>query len=96
LFRLKGRIFDENQLPTYFLAESNCFRPEVAGGGLEGGLYRVHEFKKVDDQNMTKTTNNFDRLKCSLFVRKNKVKMNWGELFGYKRIYSIHSNSNVG
>ncbi|KAF7633878.1 AA_TRNA_LIGASE_II domain-containing protein [Meloidogyne graminicola] len=45
---IKGRIFQEDQLPTYILAESTCFRPEISNGHLECGLYRVHQFKKIE------------------------------------------------
>uniref|UniRef100_A0A1I8B8E1 serine--tRNA ligase n=1 Tax=Meloidogyne hapla TaxID=6305 RepID=A0A1I8B8E1_MELHA len=46
--QIKNRIFQQDQLPTYFLAESTCFRPEISCGHLECGLYRVHQFKKVE------------------------------------------------
>nr|CAD2142580.1 unnamed protein product [Meloidogyne enterolobii] len=46
--QLRNRVFQQDQLPTYFLSESTCFRPEISKGGLECGLYRVHQFKKVE------------------------------------------------
>ncbi|CAK5082187.1 unnamed protein product [Meloidogyne enterolobii] len=42
--QLKNRVFQQDQLPTYFLSESTCFRPEISKGGLECGLYRVEMF----------------------------------------------------
>lgn len=45
--RLKGRVFEERELPAYFVAQSRCFRPEVSSGPVDSGLYRVHGFNKV-------------------------------------------------
>jgi seryl-tRNA synthetase len=49
--RLRGRTFDANELPAFFCAESRCFRPEVSQAAAEHGLYRVHEFTKVNKSN---------------------------------------------
>uniref|UniRef100_A0A183C016 serine--tRNA ligase n=1 Tax=Globodera pallida TaxID=36090 RepID=A0A183C016_GLOPA len=46
--RLKGRVFDECELPAYFMAQSRCFRPELASNQMDSGLYRVHEFNKIE------------------------------------------------
>lgn len=45
--KLKNRIFDETELPAFFMAKSRCFRPEISKLRHETGLYRVHEFNKV-------------------------------------------------
>lgn len=37
------------QLPLKYVAESHCFRREAGGGGTENkGLYRVHQFSKIE------------------------------------------------
>uniref|UniRef100_A0A914GYB1 serine--tRNA ligase n=1 Tax=Globodera rostochiensis TaxID=31243 RepID=A0A914GYB1_GLORO len=46
--KLKGRVFDECELPAYFMAQSRCFRPELASNQMDSGLYRVHEFNKIE------------------------------------------------
>lgn len=45
---LKGRIYQEKELPVYYLALSRCYRPEISRGGINTGLYRVHEFDKLE------------------------------------------------
>lgn len=41
--------FEEEQLPLKYVAESHCFRREAGGGGTENkGLYRVHQFSKIE------------------------------------------------
>ncbi|KRY40535.1 Serine--tRNA ligase, mitochondrial [Trichinella spiralis] len=45
---IENRIFDVNEMPKKFFSVSRCFRPEVATGKLSKGLYRVHEFTKVE------------------------------------------------
>lgn len=42
-------ILTENELPLKYVAESHCFRREAGAGGKESkGLYRVHQFSKVE------------------------------------------------
>ena len=42
-------IVDENKLPLKYVAESHCFRREAGSGGKESkGLYRVHQFSKIE------------------------------------------------
>ncbi|WP_028387519.1 serine--tRNA ligase [Legionella fairfieldensis] len=42
-------IVDENKLPLKYVAESHCFRREAGAGGRESkGLYRVHQFSKIE------------------------------------------------
>lgn len=42
-------IIDEEKLPIKYVAESHCFRREAGSGGKESkGLYRVHQFSKIE------------------------------------------------
>lgn len=45
---LRNSVFNVNQLPKFFATQSRCFRPEVSHSSHESGLYRVHEFNKVN------------------------------------------------
>ncbi len=50
-----GEIFKENDLPKKFVAFSPCFRKEAGAYGKDTkGLYRVHEFWKVEQVVITK------------------------------------------
>jgi seryl-tRNA synthetase len=45
----KDEIFDEDQLPLKYVGLSHCFRTEAgAAGRATRGLYRVHQFTKVE------------------------------------------------
>ncbi len=42
-------ILEEAQLPLKYVAESHCFRREAGAAGQESkGLYRVHQFSKIE------------------------------------------------
>ena len=42
-------ILDEGELPRRFVAQSLCFRREAGAGGKDTyGLYRIHQFEKVE------------------------------------------------
>lgn len=42
-------IINEENLPIKYVAESHCFRREAGSGGKESkGLYRVHQFSKIE------------------------------------------------
>jgi seryl-tRNA synthetase len=44
-----GDVFDESVLPIKYAAESHCFRTEAGGAGRASkGLYRVHQFSKIE------------------------------------------------
>jgi seryl-tRNA synthetase len=44
-----GEILDESELPKKFSATSTCFRREAGAAGKDtAGLYRVHQFDKVE------------------------------------------------
>jgi seryl-tRNA synthetase len=45
----KDRIFDEAELPKRYVGLSHCFRTEAGAAGRDTrGLYRVHQFTKVE------------------------------------------------
>jgi len=44
-----GEILDEDELPKRFVAQSLCFRREAGAAGKDTyGLYRIHQFEKVE------------------------------------------------
>ena len=44
-----GEIFKEEQLPIRYMAQSSCFRREAGTYGKDAhGLYRVHQFRKIE------------------------------------------------
>ena len=44
-----GRVFDKSELPVRMVGVSHCFRREAgAAGQFSKGLYRVHQFTKVE------------------------------------------------
>ncbi len=44
-----GEIFDESELPLKFAGLSSCFRREAGAAGKDTyGLYRIHQFDKVE------------------------------------------------
>jgi seryl-tRNA synthetase len=46
---LAGEILEEEQLPLLYAGISHCFRTEAGSAGRESrGLYRVHQFSKVE------------------------------------------------
>uniref|UniRef100_A0A8L8Q1K0 serine--tRNA ligase n=1 Tax=Heligmosomoides polygyrus TaxID=6339 RepID=A0A8L8Q1K0_HELPZ len=45
---LKGRTFQEEELPLRLVALSRCYRPEISNSAVEAKLYRVHEFNKIE------------------------------------------------
>jgi len=47
--RLMNNTFDEKELPLKFVGVSPCFRKEIGSHGVdEKGLFRVHQFSKVE------------------------------------------------
>ncbi|MBV4549686.1 serine--tRNA ligase [Pseudomonas sp. SWRI102] len=44
-----GEVIDESRLPLLYIAESHCFRREAGASGRSSkGLYRVHQFEKLE------------------------------------------------
>ena len=53
-----NEIIPEEKLPIKYVADSHCFRTEAGGGGKESkGLYRVHQFSKIELFQFTKPEN---------------------------------------
>jgi seryl-tRNA synthetase len=53
-----NEIIDEKSLPFKYVAESHCFRREAGSAGRESkGLYRVHQFSKIELFQITKPEN---------------------------------------
>lgn len=53
---LAGTEIKKEDLPLKFVAVSRCFRAETGGAKEEGGLYRVHQFTKVETFIVTEGT----------------------------------------
>jgi seryl-tRNA synthetase len=44
-----GEILEQDELPLRMVAQSSCFRREAGAGGKDTrGLYRIHQFQKVE------------------------------------------------
>jgi len=64
-------ILEEDQLPLKYAAESHCFRREAGAGGKESkGLYRVHQFSKVELFQITRPEDGETALKDILAVEE--------------------------
>ncbi|MFW5932549.1 MAG: serine--tRNA ligase [Candidatus Hadarchaeota archaeon] len=54
-------IFEEDELPKKFVGVSPCFRREVGSHGIDTkGLFRVHQFNKVEQFVFSKPENSWD------------------------------------
>lgn len=69
-----GQILDADQLPLHYCGVSHCFRTEAgAAGRASRGIYRVHQFTKVEMFAFTRpeesdaTLERFCDLQCRLF-----------------------------
>ena len=71
---LAGQVLESEQLPVHYCGVSHCFRTEAgAAGRASRGLYRVHQFTKIEMFAFTlpeasdKTLDRFCELECELF-----------------------------
>ena len=71
---LADQVLDSEQLPVHYCGVSHCFRTEAgAAGRASRGLYRVHQFTKVEmfaftlPQDSDSTLDRFCQLECELF-----------------------------
>jgi seryl-tRNA synthetase len=71
---LAGQILDAETLPKKFCGISHCFRTEAGAHGRESrGLYRVHQFTKIEmfaftlPEDSEKTLDHLRDLECRLF-----------------------------
>ena len=68
---LSGQTFDVKDLPMKFCALSHCFRTEAGAAGRAGyGLYRVHQFTKVEMYQFTTNETGEDALQELLGIEK--------------------------
>ncbi|OLS28647.1 MAG: Serine--tRNA ligase [Candidatus Heimdallarchaeota archaeon LC_2] len=57
----QDEVFLENELPTRYAGISNCFRTEASATTKDDkGIFRVHEFKKVEMFTFTKPEDSWD------------------------------------
>jgi seryl-tRNA synthetase len=71
---LAGKILDAEELPLHYCGLSHCFRTEAgAAGRASRGIYRVHQFTKVEMFAFTRpeesdaTLERFCELECRVF-----------------------------
>jgi seryl-tRNA synthetase len=71
---LAGQVLESDQLPVHYCGVSHCFRTEAgAAGRASRGLYRVHQFSKVEmfaftlPEDSDQTLDRFCQLECELF-----------------------------
>jgi len=71
---LAGQVLESEQLPVHYCGVSHCFRTEAgAAGRASRGLYRVHQFTKIEMFAFTlpeasdQTLDRFCQLECELF-----------------------------
>jgi seryl-tRNA synthetase len=71
---LAGKVLDAEQLPLHYCGVSHCFRTEAgAAGRASRGIYRVHQFTKVEMFAFTRpeesdaTLERFCELECRVF-----------------------------
>jgi len=68
---LSNTILDVSDLPKKYVAFSHCFRTEAGGGGRAGyGLYRVHQFSKVEMYQFVKNEDGEKALQELLGIEK--------------------------
>jgi seryl-tRNA synthetase len=64
-------ILNIEQLPLKYVAESHCFRREAGSGGKENkGLYRVHQFSKIELFQITKPEHSEEALNEILAIEE--------------------------
>lgn len=58
-----GEIFNESDLPLYYVAHTPCFRREKASAGRDvRGIKRVHQFEKVEMYKFTTPEKSYEEL----------------------------------
>lgn len=58
----QNKILEEDELPIRMTAASRCFRAETSGAQDEKGIYRVHQFSKVEMFSICTETQSDDML----------------------------------
>jgi len=58
-----GKVLDKKDLPTKLCTVTPCFRKEIGSRGVDTkGLFRMHQFNKVEQVMLSSKENSFDRL----------------------------------
>ncbi len=66
-----NEILNESDLPLKYVADSHCFRTEAGAAGQAGkGLYRVHQFSKIEMFQFTKPELSSDALEEILSIEE--------------------------
>ncbi len=72
----RDEIFDEAQLPLYYVAHTPCFRREKMSAGRDvRGLKRVHQFEKVELYKFTTPETSYDELETLTQAAENVCRM---------------------
>jgi seryl-tRNA synthetase len=72
----RDEIFDEAQLPLYYVAHTPCFRREKMSAGRDvRGLKRVHQFEKVELYKFTTPETSCDELETLTQAAENVCRM---------------------
>jgi len=62
-----GEIFEKKELPKYYVGFSTCFRTEAGAHGRDTkGIFRVHQFDKVELVKFVKPETSYDELESLL------------------------------
>ena len=66
-----GEILDEDDLPVRYAGYSTCFRREAGTYGKDmGGMFRVHQFDKVEMFSFSRPEDSWDELELILAVQE--------------------------
>ncbi len=72
----RDEIFEEAQLPLYYVAHTPCFRREKMSAGRDvRGLKRVHQFEKVELYKFTTPETSYDELETLTQAAENVCRM---------------------
>jgi seryl-tRNA synthetase len=69
-------IFEEEQLPLYYVSHTPCFRREKMSAGRDvRGIKRVHQFEKVEMYKFTTPEQSYDELESMVQAAENVCRM---------------------
>lgn len=67
------KVFEQDQLPLRYVAVSPCFRKEVGAHGIDSrGLFRTHQFMKVEQYSFTTPEQSWDEHE---FIQQNSEEL---------------------
>ncbi len=71
-----GEVFDEEQLPLYYVSHTPCFRRERMSAGRDvRGIKRVHQFEKVEMYKFTTPEQSYAELESMVQAAENVCRM---------------------